>query len=1208
MSDREIATTSQRAELYPQSLKDRDWWVNWVLAVRYDEVEDGQPCPDATPTKQPVAPYDRDNAEPCRWNDGLDDDEHPTTNFTDVVNWDGWEVGRGIPAADRVLSDELGVGIIIPVTDGDSGDDSDRQPVTLLDWDDVRDPDTGEVHPLCAWALDELDTYAEISQSGEGIHQFVFGEIPGDFRKYLRHIDDKPFVGDDLPMVEMYSSGRLTAMTGQHVADSGTDVVDGQDLIDELCYRLRNNSNNSTKNPSHPFTDPDDGGETVPDTDEVAAIVAEDMSYDGDAPADWDSDRPATYEAVLRARDRKRAQELPSVSNWKLIRWAALLGKDAGLSKEQILSDLQDHPAWQTGDDTDRCRRHIRSAWRAADSDRLDAPTTPTLKDKGLLPADYVDLDHLGHDDHLNGAEKWTAWADARLGAGDAPLLPTDALRHVAAEEELYDFETADDVDGLPVAAHNAALSWVIYQWGADKLDIDDDSDPAEIVTERNFRAADADAIIASWEDVRYIYDKDKSAGRLAAERLLRSRHEFITTDEDDTLLVYNPDTGTYEHSLTHVKAEVHDGLGEHWSTHELNEIESRLHQQNFVERRQLNGREQFEQPHVCVENGVLNLFTGELVEHSPDHYFTERVPVAYDADADTSVYEEYLNDWTRRDEDRQALLEMVGHALVPDANERYKKFLILTGDADNGKSVFFRCVRSLLEGPSREVSNVANVKLEKMASNRFSKNSIYGHMANVAGEIDGKKILHTASLKDITGGDAVEIEPKGDASFFDTVNATMMFAANDPPILGERDKQAIASRIVPVELPYEFVEHPDPDDPFQKQREPQQQLEAELMTDEALSGLLRLAVDGVQRLEANGGDVSLPESPRERLQRYERAADPMREFGHRCLQNEDGSYVVKADVTTIYKEWATSQGHELGSNTHPTLHNALQGMKDLNYSTSRLRLPDYEDTDLPLRPWDERKRAVSRVSLTEEGLEYADAAGIVVDEPDDAEETSDTPSVVTPDTIDLETYDDREILPTLRASVPHVWKGDYGDPVTELQGPDGACVDLRFQGFDSPGLTPVEGGAEYEFDGLRVRNKPGERPYVEYRPTTSRKQVSAPPNSDDSDSGPDTDAAASSEQTQAATDGGNNDTAADTSTDADDGTDDPPNQKAKLRQAFERVAEGSEGIASRDDLVAHLSRWYDAKNARELIDTAESERGWLIERADDQYSSPLFE
>jgi hypothetical protein len=318
----------------------------------------------------------------------------------------------------------------------------------------------------------------------------------------------------------------------------------------------------------------------------------------------------------------------------------------------------------------------------------------------------------------------------------------------------------------------------------------------------------------------------------------------------------------------------------------------------------------------------------------------------------------------------------MVGHALMPDANERYKKFLILTGDADNGKSVFFRRVKALLDGAKGDEQNTASVKLSKIAQNKFSMDSVYGAKANIAGEIDGKRIRNTANLKDVTGGDVIEIEPKGQASFFDTINTTLMFAANDPPIIGKRDKAAIRSRIVPVELPYTFVD--EPSRPGEKQAKPERELQENLDTADALSGLLNLALDGIERLEKNHGDVSLPESPKERLQMYERTADPMREFGERCLTNDPDSYIVKADITTMYREFAADNDYAMGESVHSVLHNVLRGVPELNYTESRPQHPDYSNVELPLRGWEERKRVVDRVRLTDEGLEYAESAGIV--------------------------------------------------------------------------------------------------------------------------------------------------------------------------------------------------------------------------------------
>lgn len=576
----------------------------------------------------------------------------------------------------------------------------------------------------------------------------------------------------------------------------------------------------------------------------------------------------------------------------------------------------------------------------------------------------------------LSPRETWLAWSEARQrGLLDhEDVIPTKALEHVAREQNLYDFEALDEpVDELPPKAHNRALWWVNNVWPeADEVQItlSDDED----ATARNGRKATAGPV-QTWEDVRYIYEKSKEKGRAAARALLADEHDFMTLATGDELMLYDPDTGVYSSETGPINGEIYDGLGDHWSTHEKNEIVAGLRQQNVVRESELNG-EALDGPHICVENGVLNLFTRELKDHSPGDYFTRRVPVTFDPEADTEAYREFVDGLVERDEDRKALFEMVGHALMPDANERYKKFLILTGDADNGKSVFFRRVKALLDGPAGEEQNTASVKLSKLAQNQFSNYSLYGTKANIAGEIDGKRIQNTAAIKDITGGDTIEIEPKGLSSFFTPINSTLMFAANDPPIIGKRDKEAIRSRIVPIELPYTFVDEPEGD--LEKQAKPERELKDELETAEALSGFLNLALDGLERLEENAGDVSLPETPKERLRKYERTADPMREFGERCLTNDPSDYLVKADVTTMYREFANAEGYETGENIHNVLHNVLRGVPGLNYTESRKRSPDYADVDLPLRGWDERKRVVNRVSLTEEGLKFAKSAGIV--------------------------------------------------------------------------------------------------------------------------------------------------------------------------------------------------------------------------------------
>lgn len=750
---------------------------------------------------------------------------------------------------------------------------------------------------------------------------------------------------------------------------TGDDVADGQALIDELCWRFGQGTNNAEGQPTDPFAgernDSDDAD--TPSHAEVGNALRDNVSYDGDDPAEWDipEDESTEYHAVLRARER--SDELLNTANWELIGYAAALGKRDGLSKENVLRDLQNHPTPQYGYDDDRARKEVRGVWRKMDNGNYHPPSVKRLKSRGILPESYVSLDELHTDDTLSGKQKWEAWSKAREAGkvGEDSIVPDAALEYLARKEGWYDFSALpDSVDELPAKVANKALYWVNTEWWDPNGEKDTDA------TKRRYKSRDPESVW-TWEDVRYIYEDSNKRGRLAAETLLRDRYHFISVPVwDDSLHVYDPDTGTYSTMLGDVRGEIHEGLDDHWGTRELNEITARLEQQNVVQPDELNGR-QFDDPHICVENGVLNLFTRDLKPHDPDYYYTKRVPVTYDENAETEPYEWFLDSVADREADAKAMVEMVGHALTPDAHERrWKNFMILYGSTDNGKTVFYDSVRALLNGPDATEENVMGVKLEKISGNRFSKDAMHGTMANIAGEVDGKKIRKTAGIKDITGGELMEIEPKGGKSFADTMNTTLMFAANDPPIIGERDKEAIATRIVPIELPYRFVD--EPAEPHHKKKIEEGELADRLRKPEALSGLLNLALDGIQRLRENNGDVSLPETRMERLKRYEGNADPMKEFSEKCLTDHPDDHIVKADAVTIFKEFARQNDYELGSSVKTTLFDVLE------YTDSHPRPPYYEGTSLPLRDWRDRKKVIDRVTLTETGLEYAESAGLI--------------------------------------------------------------------------------------------------------------------------------------------------------------------------------------------------------------------------------------
>lgn len=128
-----------------------------------------------------------------------------------------------------------GVVTIIDSHDGEYTDTGD--PYAFVDGDDVRCPDTGEVHPAFLDLLDRLGvSYADISTSGTGVHVLYRGELPEAISQANFKLDDEPWGANDTePSVEIYDQKHVCVVTGDHVPSTGTCIRDwDRDALEEL--------------------------------------------------------------------------------------------------------------------------------------------------------------------------------------------------------------------------------------------------------------------------------------------------------------------------------------------------------------------------------------------------------------------------------------------------------------------------------------------------------------------------------------------------------------------------------------------------------------------------------------------------------------------------------------------------------------------------------------------------------------------------------------------------------------------------------------------------------------------------------------------------------------------------------------------------------------------------------------------------------------
>lgn len=183
----------------------------------------------------------------------------------------------------------------------------------------------------------------------------------------------------------------------------------------------------------------------------------------------------------------------------------------------------------------------------------------------------------------------------------------------------------------------------------------------------------------------------------------------------------------------------------------------------------------------VPFANGLLRLGTGDLVPHSPDWLGTWCLPCDHDPAAGCPAWEGFLAECLNGEADQVALLqEWFGYVLSGDTHRQ--RYMTHVGAAGSGKSTVAK-VLSVLVGSGGSAFNI------RQLANRFGPAGLMGKTLAVCGEVELQGCKERAAimetLKTITGQDAVQIERKGDNTFYSLALPTRFhIVANSMPAL----------------------------------------------------------------------------------------------------------------------------------------------------------------------------------------------------------------------------------------------------------------------------------------------------------------------------------------------------------------------------------------------------------------------------------------
>jgi putative DNA primase/helicase len=181
------------------------------------------------------------------------------------------------------------------------------------------------------------------------------------------------------------------------------------------------------------------------------------------------------------------------------------------------------------------------------------------------------------------------------------------------------------------------------------------------------------------------------------------------------------------------------------------------------------------------VANGVVDLRTGELLEHDRSLMCTQMAGVSYDADAKCPNWFRFLNLVQPDPVHRAYLQRLLGATLV---GERSQIFVVHIGDGGNGKGVVLDCSHQIMG--TYATTGQHETFTRKNGNGRIPADlaSYDGKRLVVVDELNDGQKMDEALLKNVTGGGTIKAESKGQNPWEYDPRFTLHFRTNYMPDL----------------------------------------------------------------------------------------------------------------------------------------------------------------------------------------------------------------------------------------------------------------------------------------------------------------------------------------------------------------------------------------------------------------------------------------
>lgn len=294
----------------------------------------------------------------------------------------------------------------------------------------------------------------------------------------------------------------------------------------------------------------------------------------------------------------------------------------------------------------------------------------------------------------------------------------------------------------------------------------------------------------------------------------------------------------------------------------------------------------------LALQNGVIDLRTGELQPFSRDYIALQRASVAFDAEAACPRWEQFIREIFS---DNEELIRFVhkccGYTLSGKTTEQ--KLLFLHGVGRNGKTVFLEVFQRLMGEYAKSASSQLIVEHRYNDTPAHLLADLEGARFVKVPETGENKPLAEACIKTITGGDKIQGAKKFKDPHEFVPQLKLWMSGNYRPRVTGRD-EGIWRRICEIPFNRQFTDRDDNRD-----------LKGTLMGE--LPGILNWALRGCLLWQREG--LAAPDIVREAVRAYREGEDGLGSMLGECVESHEGGFVSGRDLHQAYSRVCMEYG-----------------------------------------------------------------------------------------------------------------------------------------------------------------------------------------------------------------------------------------------------------------------------------------------------------